>query len=149
MKKRLHVLIIAILISLQPFWLKASHIVGGEMIYECLGNDEYLITLKVYRDCFSGEAEYDDPTNVYIFDANSNIVATLPIPFPGSDTLPNNTGNPCLVVPPGICVEEAIFQYNVFLDPSPGGYTMVYQRCCRNNTIDNIVNPNNTRVNIA
>ena len=144
MKKSVHVFLIAAFISLQPFLLKASHIVGGEMIYECLGDNEYLITLKVYRDCYSGQATYDNPTNVYIFDANSNIVATLPIPFPGSDTLPNNTGNPCLVVPPGICVEEAVFQYNVILDPSPGGYTMVYQRCCRNNTIDNIVNPSNT-----
>ncbi len=144
MKKYLRFILCIAIVGLQPVISKASHIVGGEMIYECLGNNEYLITLKVYRDCFNGTAAYDNPTNVFIFDANGNIVATLPIPFPGSDTLPNNSGNPCLVVPPGICVEEAIFQYNVFLDPSPGGYTMIYQRCCRNYSIDNILSPDNT-----
>ncbi|MBK9730012.1 MAG: gliding motility-associated C-terminal domain-containing protein [Chitinophagaceae bacterium] len=144
MKKCLRFFLCVAIVTLQPIFSKASHIVGGEMTYECLGNNEYLITLKVYRDCFNGAAGYDDPTNVFVFDGNGNIVATLPIPFPGSDTLPNNTGNPCLVVPPGICVEEAIFQYNVFLDPSPGGYSMVYQRCCRNYSIDNIASPDNT-----
>lgn len=144
MKNALLFLLCLATFSLQPLLSRASHIVGGEMIYECLGNNEYLITLKVYRDCFSGAAGYDNPTNVFIFDANGNIVETLPIPFPGSDTLPNNSGNPCLQVPPGICVEEAIFQYTVTLDPSPGGYTMIYQRCCRNYSIDNISSPDNT-----
>ena len=29
----------------------ASHIVGGEMSYSCLGGDYYKLTLRYYRDC--------------------------------------------------------------------------------------------------
>ncbi|MBK9459838.1 MAG: hypothetical protein IPN94_10490 [Sphingobacteriales bacterium] len=31
--------------------LKAAHLVGGEMSYECLGGNSYRINLYVYRDC--------------------------------------------------------------------------------------------------
>jgi gliding motility-associated-like protein len=124
--------------------VRASHIVGGEMSYECLGNNQYFITLKVYRDCYNGLAGYDNPTNIFIWNASCQLISTLPVPFPGSDTLDNNPGNPCLIVPPGICVEEAIFTYTVTLPPTPGGYTMAYVRCCRNSLIQNILDPSNT-----
>ncbi len=46
----------------------ATHIVGGDMTYKCLGNDRYEVTLMVYRDCFNGnpEADYDDPVSIAI-----------------------------------------------------------------------------------
>lgn len=31
--------------------LNAAHIAGGDIRYECLGGDEYLVTLSLYRDC--------------------------------------------------------------------------------------------------
>ena len=37
----------------------ARHIIGGEFIYECLGDDRYHVILKVYRDCAAGGAEFD------------------------------------------------------------------------------------------
>ena len=39
----------------------ATHIVGGELYYQCLGNDQYRITLNVYRDCYNGVPPFDDP----------------------------------------------------------------------------------------
>ncbi|MBP6575404.1 MAG: hypothetical protein KA230_13215, partial [Flavobacteriales bacterium] len=30
----------------------ATHISGGEIYWECLGNNQYEITLIIYRDCF-------------------------------------------------------------------------------------------------
>ncbi|MDW8394491.1 MAG: PKD domain-containing protein, partial [Chitinophagales bacterium] len=122
----------------------ATHIVGGEMSYECLGNNNYLITLKVYRDCYLGQAPFDNPTYVFIYDGNGTQYTYLSIPFPGSDTLPNNANNPCIIVPPNICVEEAVFQWQVNLPANGTGYKMIYQRCCRNNTIVNLINPGAT-----
>lgn len=58
--------------------------------------------------------------------------------------LDNNPGNACLIVPPGICVEEADFVTTITLPPLPGGYTAVYQRCCRNVITVNIIEPSNT-----
>ncbi|MDW8332509.1 MAG: hypothetical protein RMK43_12740, partial [Cyclobacteriaceae bacterium] len=146
MKKNLtlFLLSVAVLASmLRP--AAATHIVGGEMIYTCLGNNQYQLTLKVYRDCYNGLAAYDNPAYIFIFNSSGVIVQTLSVQFPGSDTLDNNPGNPCLIVPPGICVEEAVYQTTVTLQPSTGGYWLVYQRCCRNGAlITNLINPGST-----
>ncbi|MCS6991606.1 MAG: PKD domain-containing protein [Chitinophagales bacterium] len=136
---------VALVMLLSASGTQATHIVGGEMIYKCLGNNQYEITLKVYRDCYNGLAAYDNPAYIFIFNASGTIVQTLSVAFPGSDTLENNPGNPCLIVPPGICVEEAIYKTTVTLQPSTGGYWLVYQRCCRNGAlITNLINPGST-----
>ena len=57
----------------------ATHIIGGEMNYQCLGNNDYQISLTVYRDCFLGEAPLDDTAYVAIFDREGKLVETLPI----------------------------------------------------------------------
>jgi hypothetical protein len=30
---------------------QATHMMGGDMSYQCLGNGKYKITAKIYRDC--------------------------------------------------------------------------------------------------
>ena len=59
--------------------IKASHIVGGEMTYRCLGGNRYEVRLTLRRDCFNGspEAEFDDPANIGIFDGNGVILRDL------------------------------------------------------------------------
>lgn len=54
---------------------KAAHIIGGEMSYECLGNDQYRITTKVYKDAEKG-ADLDGFISLNIFDENNNFVET-------------------------------------------------------------------------
>jgi len=121
----------------------ATHIVGGEIYYKCLGNNDYEVTLKVYRDCINGQAPFDNPAAVGVYDANGTLITTLMLPLPGSTPLPVTLNNPCYVAPANVCVEEAIYVGNVNLPPLAGGYYLAYQRCCRNNTILNLVNPGN------
>jgi hypothetical protein len=45
-------LILLFAFFLNPFLTNASHIVGGEMSYSCLGGNTFEIKLIVYRDCF-------------------------------------------------------------------------------------------------
>ncbi|MDO9186561.1 MAG: PKD domain-containing protein [Bacteroidia bacterium] len=119
----------------------ATHIVGGEIFYDFLGGNNYRITLKLYRDCFTGLAPYDNPATIFIFDNSGNFIDSVEIPFPGSTVLPVSVNNPCFIPPTNICVEEAIYITNVNLPPLPGGYNITYQRCCRNNSILNLINP--------
>ncbi|MCB0687033.1 MAG: hypothetical protein KDC53_10920, partial [Saprospiraceae bacterium] len=57
----------------------ATHIVGGDLTYRCLGNDKYEITLMFYRDCLGGnpEADFDDPASIAIYDSKNNLQVQL------------------------------------------------------------------------
>src|SRR5256885_8164627 len=103
------------IIPLQTF---ASHIVGGEIYYHCLGNNNYLITLKVYRDCFNGIPPLDNPAYFGIFNGSGGLVQNPAIPLGVDSMIPISANNPCLIVPPNICVEEGTYQFSVTLPPT-------------------------------
>ncbi|HIB21749.1 MAG TPA: hypothetical protein EYO32_09615 [Rhodospirillales bacterium] len=119
----------------------ATHVIGGEVYYECLdpATGFYRFTVKLYRDCYNGVPFFDDPIFVSVYDKNDNLVIKFNMALPPDDTLDNNTYNVCLYSPPDICVHEAVYQEDFFLPP--GEFYMTYQRCCRNVIIQNIVNP--------
>ncbi|MFK7978969.1 MAG: PKD domain-containing protein, partial [Saprospiraceae bacterium] len=120
----------------------ATHIIGGEMNYQCLGNNEYQISLTVYRDCYLGEAPLDDTAYVAIFDRTGKLIETLPILLGSIDSI--QQVDACLLIPPNICVETTTYIDTINLLPQTGGYHLAYQRCCRNETILNIIDPLNT-----
>ena len=43
--------ILTAILFLIGFQAGATHIVGGEVYYDSLGNDEYRVTFEIYRDC--------------------------------------------------------------------------------------------------
>ena len=136
--RRLFLLFFCIIIG---FPVLATHIVGGEITYECLGNDEYLITLKVYRDCLNGQAPFDPEAAVTTYDANNNLVRNDMLKYVGPFKVNYSAIEPCYKYNSNICVEEAIYQGKFLLPKTPGGYTIAYQRCCRNKSIINLSNP--------
>lgn len=147
MAKKVAILLVFVLTCLQ---VKATHIIGGELYYECLGNNNYRIVFKAYRDCFNGVPDFDNPAPIGIYTSTGLLVDMDPNLFDAQPlylydasvtNLPPIVSNPCLAAPPNICVEEGIYTAVVNLPPINGGYTLVYQRCCRNNTILNLVNP--------
>lgn len=121
--------------------LYASHIVGGEMYYDCLGNNQYRVTIKVYRDCFSTGAGFDPQLPLSIFTGNNQFIRQEDVPFPGSITLPITFNNPCITPPNNICIQESIYTRTITLPPSQSGYILSYQRCCRGPNVQNLVNP--------
>jgi len=126
-----------------PNTLWATHIVGGDIAYRCLGNNQWEITLNVYRDCFYGanDAPFDDPASIGVYNQFGLLVRHLKVPFIGDDTLTAVLSDPCLVVPPDVCVHRTVYRDTTMLPIIAGGYTFAYQRCCRNQTILNIINP--------
>lgn len=139
--KQLTLILCALLSTLG---VEGAHIVGGDMTYQCLGNGEYRITLKVYKDCFSSGpnvADFDDPAFITIYDANGDEINTFNVTYNQRTIIPPVTNNPCVTPPANVCVEEAIYSFDVTLGTAAGGYDVVYTRCCRNATITNIVTP--------
>lgn len=133
----------------------ATHIVGGEMIYDQLGNNNYRITLKVYRDCYNGVPPFDGdfssgssnvvPAYITVYQSNGSVyLARYDIGAPIVTSIPPSINNPCIITPNNVCVEEGLYTYTLNLPPIAGGYDIIYQRCCRNNTILNIVQPGAT-----
>ncbi len=124
----------------------AKHIIGGGFSYRCLDNGNYEFTLKVYRDCAGGGAPFDDLANIAVYLGNNQVPA---LEYEASlqeianiDPLDQNN-DPCINIPAGICVQEGtyIFTLNLPSWPSAESYHIVYQRCCRNESISNILNP--------
>lgn len=131
-----------LVLSLLVIPLYATHIVGGSMTYRCLGGNFYEITLTVYTDCALGMADYDKPAWVGVFDGNNQIVDTLFMAFSNKiDTLEQT--DPCIESLTSICYRVSQYREIIELPFLPGGYTLAYQRCCRNSTIVNIVDPLN------
>lgn len=143
---------IVLLISiLAPFYIQAKHIIGGTIYYECLGvsttgTHKYRFTMKVYRDCLGGGAAFDDPAEFAIYRGSSinNIrqdqfkSALLIFKQLEPDT------PLCVRKLPNVCVEEATYSFERELKiSSTESYFVVYQRCCRNETIKNLKNPGN------
>jgi gliding motility-associated-like protein len=135
------------LLIIWPSYIRADHIIGGELTYRCLGGGRYEITMKIYRDCLGGGAEFDSnpgstPGTVTIYrgDSNEPFIETIQLDPPVvTDIEPDE--NPCLVLPPNLCVEEGVYTFTVDLPLSGESYHIVYQRCCRNRTINNILDP--------
>lgn len=130
--------------------LFATHIVGGEMQYECLGfnsatqTGEYRITLKVYRDCYNGVPWFDYPAHIGIYTGDGQFVKKVDVPPLSNDTLPIQLDNPCLLAPNGLCVNVARYEAMATLPYNASGYYFVYQRCCRNEILNNITDPEQT-----
>lgn len=125
---------------------QATHIIGAEIRYEYVGPGEvYEIILDVYRDCGPGNAGFDSPAYIHVFDDNFNFINSLTgtgTPFVSSSIIPNNISNdPCLLPPDSICVETAQYKQTMDITNVPGGLYFVYQRCCRNAGVANIIDP--------
>jgi gliding motility-associated-like protein len=120
--------------------LTAAHLVGGEISYTCLGNNQYQIKLTVYRDCQSQGAAFDPLASVSIYDG-TQLTMNLQVPISSSSPLPVTAPNSCTTLPPFVCTEKAVYLSTQTLPPSANGYTISYQRCCRNGSINNLPSP--------
>ncbi|MFK7980790.1 MAG: PKD domain-containing protein [Saprospiraceae bacterium] len=152
MQIRFFGIVLALLFSYQ---LSASHIIGGEVTYECLGNGQYLVEFHLYRDC-SGNVGFDNLgiLTYFICDANGtcadnktqadgNVLRVAP-----REIRPVSPPDlECLLAPVDACVEEAIYAFEIdgtraiFNPMSDSSYVIAFQRCCRNETILNIEDP--------
>jgi gliding motility-associated-like protein len=123
----------------------ATHVVGGEITYKRIVNDSFEITLVLYMDCLNGSIaaiRSDSISNIGIFNnagvliKDMNARAKAPVRI-------NSVNYNCVKTPTSECVDKYEYKYYTQLPPIAGGYTIAYQRCCRNNFITNITNPAN------
>ena len=128
-----------------PSVIFAKHIVGGEITYRFLSQNgttnKYEFTMRIYRDCYTrGGAPLDPTANIGIYNITTGrYIEGFGVPLSTDIRIPAPT-YPCLV-PPDICVQEGLYVWEKELPIIDGTYLILYQRCCRNETITNIVRP--------
>lgn len=132
----------------------ATHIVGGGITYRCLGTDgfgntRYEIKIEIYQDCLNGldiAINEDNPAYLGIFSNDGSVSIRDSIGRRANgDTLAEfvqpNFKNDCVNNPPQVCLRRMEFKNTYTLPQNASGYKIVYVRCCRNESILNIVNP--------
>jgi gliding motility-associated-like protein len=131
-----------------PFFAQATHIVGGEIEMTHIRNNDYRFRLIMYFDAVNGNPQAlglggIDPVTIHTFNKTTNrFVRSYTLPFV-SNALVNYTNPSCAVgsLVTRRIVYERTFTLNPNEYPDQGGYYAVWERCCRNGVIDNIINP--------
>ena len=146
-------MILRFLVLILCFWclptsLNASHLMGGEITWECQGNGAFIFTMKLYRDCNGVPVQFPVGLRVH----NHPTLLTIPlILISQTDITPQcnafGANYTCAGGGPGT-VEEFIFRSNPITisgTPPPEGWAFTFDNCCRNNAISNLlINPNQT-----
>ncbi|HMQ06729.1 MAG TPA: PKD domain-containing protein [Saprospiraceae bacterium] len=132
----------------------ARHIVGGDVVYNCVNLDTinnvvtFDIIFTLYRDAFGGGAGFDTDAMFGVFRGSGNNwthFRSVENQRASNIRIVDNVAvSPCLRFPPNIRVEQGIYRFEVTLPLSNQTYLIAYQRCCRNNTINNIIEPDHT-----
>jgi len=133
----------------------SKHIIGGEITYRCLGNGDYEFEMFVYRDCDSEGAPFDDAAPISIYSCGEGVNClelrqgsqgtSFLVPLAEESRIPAPDIE-CLQASSLPCVEQGIYRFKlsdqgITLRNITDSYYVVYQRCCRNETIDNLVSP--------
>ena len=144
--KKTHLLVF-ILILIFSSDLLATHIVGGDFYYRQVGTNRYEITMKLYIDCENGQPgaiSSDAEAIISIFDGASNSYESKFTMNRTSPTRLNKLQYKCVIPEQGVCVDQYVYVKTITLDPGVNGKILSFQRCCRNNSINNIISPEST-----
>jgi hypothetical protein len=128
--------------------IHATHLMGGDLSYECLGNNQYRVTLKVYRDCNGINAgSYE----VMYMSANCGSGAQYMTKVSSQEITPvcaGFTGTACNGGGGTYGIEEHIYQTTMNIPLTCTNIELYWRRCCRNGAITTLSSPLSERMYI-
>ncbi len=129
---------------------QAFHIVGGEIEFVYLSDGVYRINLIQYFDQAQTQNPGPDPfVNIYIFRNEDNqLMSTHTLQIVAQETV-EYTNVECAI--DELQTLRVLYSADIELSPAlyanNDGYYIQWERCCRNEAIDNIVNPSSSGMN--
>ena len=125
--------------------LNASHIAGGEFYYRWLNGNNFELTLKLYRDCLTGQASFDASIVIGLFDKATNArTDTLLMKLIRVDSVQLSGPTADCAIPPEVCIETGVYIDTIFIADNPSGYYVSWERCCRNGAVVNLQSSSST-----
>ncbi|MCW3105059.1 MAG: hypothetical protein JWO09_3499 [Bacteroidetes bacterium] len=121
----------------------ASHAQSADITYQCLGGNQYKISLSFYRDCAGVAAPTTATINISSASCGQNLTLTLnQLPGTGIEVSPicASMNTQCSGgAYPG--VQEYKYSGVITLPMACTDWTFSFSLCCRNASINTIVNP--------
>lgn len=149
------VLLFGLVFSLFP-QVDASHLMGGEITWDCLGGGQYVFNMKLYRDCNGAVV----PSTVSLDVSNCPALTSIPLnlvsqtdispvcnaagPAISCSAAMSAPGWPSSASPVAGAVQESMYQsapVTLSGTPPPAGWVFAYVGCCRNSSVTNLVTP--------
>jgi hypothetical protein len=139
-------LIISTGFLLTPKISKATHAMGLDLIYEQVGVDSFLVTLALYRDCEGVAAPANATINIVSPLCGESFTLSLPrISISELDVVCASLQTTCNGgTYPG--AQEHLYQRLLVLPQKCIDWELSYRLCCRNNAINTIENPLDSRI---
>ncbi|MBL4735476.1 MAG: hypothetical protein JKY18_09100, partial [Flavobacteriales bacterium] len=127
---------------------QASHAMGADFIYECLGGNQYALKLTFYRDCSGINAPASMPVALNSASCGLTFNYTLPqVSFQEiSSTCPTALSTCQGGTEPG--VEEYIYIDTVTIANQCSDWIFSFPHCCRNPSINNLLSPSSENLYI-
>jgi gliding motility-associated-like protein len=144
-----YITLLTLICLLLPFTATSRHIIGGDFTYQCLGEVQpgimrYSFKMTIFRDCQALNAADFDPI-AFIGVHTGNLQGSIridTIEAPGMMVIDVPADTPaCVNQFPDVCVESMTYSFERDLPMINESYFITYQRCCRNNTISNLIDP--------
>ena len=131
--------------------LCAWHFIGGDLTYTCLSNGNYVFSATVYRDCGGIGPGLADNYDLDIFDLETGEEYQLDVEIVHNGIIPidNVTDDPCVEIPPGLCLEKAVYTVTIDLPLSLNGYYINFSECCFTDAVNNVFDPTNTELSLS
>lgn len=125
----------------------ASHIVGGELEFLHVADNRYTINLILYFDRINGNPDAEDQAvTVYIYRKSDERLLSVHTLLRQNASRVDYSIPDCAISQ--LVTDRILYTTDVVLAPEnyddPEGYYIVWERCCRNVTISNIVDPDDT-----
>lgn len=134
--------------SLTVLSLRAGHIMGGDMYYDCVNDSQFVVTLTLFRDCDPGPnaANYFDafmPLSIYDAGADTLIDVVYLGQYGSEKYIPINSSLKCFADTPYVCIKKQVYRETFTINVPVGGVHLVTQRCCRSPNAINVAPPAN------
>ncbi len=149
MHRSFHIIFLSLFFTLFVLNGYSKHIKGGEIHYTYLGPsltnpnfDRYELRLRLFISCQSTQGQLEESVVLGIYRISDgfhvdNVTANLD--RANTKIINLTSPSPCIVHPSPVCYWVREFTVIEELAKDPGGYMVIFQRCCRIDGIRNIL----------